>query len=289
MLLEDRRVAKISEADAAALACELYSLEASAEVLPGEYDDNFQLATYDRRNFVLKIMHPARDWGFVDLQCRALEHLAQRAPELPLPRAVPGRNGELINRWKAPDGSARLVWCLGFIPGNLLAKVKPQTTELLRDFGRFLGRVDAALADFSHPDMHRELKWDLARASWIRGYLDQIEAGPRRRLVAKFLDLYATEVEPVSSRLRRSAVYGDANDYNVLVSDPWPQPRRIAGLIDFGDLHHTITISDLAIAAAYAILDKKARLSAAITRFCRLRNRKLRCSTRSSVCGWRSA
>jgi len=52
-------------------------------------------------------------------------------------------------------------------------------------------------------------------------------------------------------------IYGDANDYNVLVSDPWPQPRTIAGVIDFGDVHHGLTVSEPAIAAAYAILGKK--------------------------------
>ena len=263
MLLEDRLIAKLSEADAAELAREVYGWEASAKILPGEYDDNFQLASEDGRNFILKIMHPARERAFIDLQCRALEHLAARAPQLELPRVVPGRNREWIKQWRAPDGSLRLVWCLGFIPGNLLAHVKPHSSELLSELGRFLGHVDEALADFLHPGLDRELKWDLARASWVRDYLHHIEDRSRRDLVEKFLSLYQAEVLPALSGLRRSAIYGDANDYNVLVSDPWPPPRRIAGLIDFGDLHHSITVSELAIAAAYAILDKKDPLSAA--------------------------
>src|SRR5206468_1975877 len=48
-----------------------------------------------------------------------------------------------------------------------------------------------------------------------------------------------------------------------LVGDPWPQPRKIAGLIDFGDMHHGITASEPAIAAAYAILGKEDPLPAA--------------------------
>ena len=58
-------------------------------------------------------------------------------------------------------------------------------------------------------------------------------------------------------KLRRSVIYGDANDYNVLVSDPWPQPREAVAVIDFGDMHHGLTISEPAIAAAYAILAKR--------------------------------
>jgi len=43
----------------------------------------------------------------------------------------------------------------------------------------------------------------------------------------------------------------------VLVSAPLPQPRKIAGLIDFGDMHHGWLVSEPAIAAAYAILGKE--------------------------------
>jgi 4-aminobutyrate aminotransferase-like enzyme len=70
-------------------------------------------------------------------------------------------------------------------------------------------------------------------------------------------------VVPVLPRLRRSVIYGDANDYNVLVSDPWPQPRKVAGVIDFGDVHHGLTASEPAIAAAYAILGNEDPLEAA--------------------------
>ena len=64
-------------------------------------------------------------------------------------------------------------------------------------------------------------------------------------------------------KLRRSVIYGDANDYNVLVSDPWPQPREALAVIDFGDMHHGITVSESAITSAYAILGKSDLLPAA--------------------------
>jgi len=40
------------------------------------------------------------------------------------------------------------------------------------------------------------------------------------------------------------------------VSDPWPQPREVTSVIDFGDMHHGLTVSEPAIAAAYAILEE---------------------------------
>src|SRR5438874_7849304 len=149
MLLEARVAHSVTEAEAVRLAREFYGLEAAARALPGEYDDNFRLTCGDARGFVLKVMHPAREQSFIDMQCRALRHLAPCAPQLPLPR------------------------------------------------------------------------------------------------------------------LRRSVIYGDANDHNVLVSEPWPQPRKIAGLIDFGDMHHGLTTSEPAIATAHAILGTEDTLPAA--------------------------
>jgi 4-aminobutyrate aminotransferase-like enzyme/Ser/Thr protein kinase RdoA (MazF antagonist)/murein DD-endopeptidase MepM/ murein hydrolase activator NlpD len=208
-------------------------------------------------------MHPARERSFIDLQCRALTHLAQRAPRLSLPRVTPNRSGELFTSIAAADGSTRLVWLLTFVNGTVLAEVCPHTPELLGDLGRFLGEMDAALQTFTHPAAHRELKWDSSRAGWIKDYVKHIAGSKRRALVEKFLALYEAEVVPVLPRLRRSVIYGDANDHNVLVSEPWPQPRKIVGVIDFGDVHYGLTVSEPTIAAAYAILGKEDPLQAA--------------------------
>jgi 4-aminobutyrate aminotransferase-like enzyme len=145
----------------------------------------------------------------------------------------------------------------------VLAKVRPHTPELLSDLGRFLGEMDAALQTFSHPAAHRELKWDSSRTGWIKEYVPHIADAKRRALVEKFLALYEAQVVPVLPRLRRTVIYGDANDYNVLISDPWPQPRKVVGVIDFGDMHHGLTVSEAAIGAAYAILGKEEPLETA--------------------------
>src|SRR6266852_270222 len=263
MLLEARVAQPTTEAQAVRLARELYVLEATARKLPGEYDDNFHLTSTDGREFVLKVMHPARELSFIDLQCRALTHLAQHAPQLPLPRVITNRSGELFASIGGADGATRLVWLLSFVKGTVLAEVRPHTPELLGDLGRFLGEMDAALQSFEHPAAHRELKWDSSRAGWIKVYVPEIENAGRHALVEKFLAIYEAEVVPKLPRLRRSVIYGDANDHNVLVSDPWPQPRRVVGVIDFGDMHHGLIASEPAIAAAYGILGKDDPLEAA--------------------------
>src|SRR6266851_7802823 len=121
MLLEARVAHRVTEAEAARLAREIYGLETAARALPGEYDDNFHLTSADGRAFVLKVMHPARERSFIDLQCQALTHLAQHAPHLPLPRVIPNRSGELFSSIAAGDGATRLVWLLTFVSGRILA------------------------------------------------------------------------------------------------------------------------------------------------------------------------
>ncbi len=263
MIPEARVAQPVTELEATRLAREIFGLDVSAKSLPGEYDDNFHLTSVNGREFVLKIMHPAREQSFVEMQCQALQHLAKRAPHLSLPRICSTPSGDAFTIATLSDGTKRLLWLLTYIPGTVFAEVNPHTPQLLHNLGQFLGEMDAALTDFSHPATHRELKWDLARASWIRDYLSHIGDSTRRALVERFLELYETEVIPSLPSLRRSVIYGDANDYNVLVGPLWPQPRRVTSVIDFGDMHLGITVSELAIAVAYAILGKGDPLSAA--------------------------
>jgi 4-aminobutyrate aminotransferase-like enzyme/Ser/Thr protein kinase RdoA (MazF antagonist) len=263
MMPEARVAQPVTEAEVERLAREIYHLAVRASRLPGEYDDNFHLSLDDGREFVLKVMHPARERSFIELQCAALQHLAQHAPQLPLPRVSATSGGDSFAHTRVSEGSARFVWLLTYLPGTVFAKVRPHDSGLLGALGKFLGQLDAALANFSHPAAHRELKWDLARASWIRSHLAHISDAQRRALVEKSLRLYESEVVPALPALRRSVIYGDANDYNVLVSPPWPQPRKIAGLVDFGDMHHSVVAAEVAIAAAYAMLGENNPLEAA--------------------------
>jgi 4-aminobutyrate aminotransferase-like enzyme/Ser/Thr protein kinase RdoA (MazF antagonist) len=265
MLHEDRAVTPITEAEAVRLACDLYGLEVSATLLPGEHDNNFHLVTRDGRAFVLKVMHPAREQFFIDMQARALQHLAEYLPQRQLPRVVPTTHGHPFTSIadNDNDGSTRFVWLLTFVKETVLAQARPQSLELLQSVGRFLGEIDKALANFSHPATLRELKWDSSRPLWIREFMPHVGDSSRRKLVEHFLDLFEAQVIPVMPKLRRSVIYGDANDYNVLVSDSWPQPREALAVIDFGDMHHGLTVSESAIASAYAILGKRNLLPAA--------------------------
>ncbi|HEV2458774.1 MAG TPA: aminotransferase class III-fold pyridoxal phosphate-dependent enzyme, partial [Ktedonobacterales bacterium] len=207
--------------------------------------------------------HAGEDRDVLDMQVRALAQLAELAPDLTLPRVRPTRAGELVGTVDDPDGATHFVRLLTYVPGKLLADVRPHSPELLHGLGSLLGTLDAALLDFAHPAAGRGLKWDPLRARWTRDYLHYIAQPERRALVEGLLARFETEKLPAPVGLRHSVIYGDANDYNVVVAGTGTEVRRVVAVIDFGDLMRTATVCDLAIACAYAMMGKPDPLGAA--------------------------
>src|SRR3989442_5226661 len=127
MMPEARIAAPVEIHEAVRLARELYGLEISADRLPGEYDDNFHLTVGDGRAYVLKVMHPSRESSFLDLQCGALQHLAERAPQLSLPRVCHTRDNQAFQTATLADRSIRLVWMVTNAPGQIPSPVCPSS------------------------------------------------------------------------------------------------------------------------------------------------------------------
>lgn len=248
--------------DAESLAREYYGLRASACSLPSERDQNFLLTEETGKRFVLKLANAGERESVLDMQNKAMEHLSA-APSLLLPRPCPTTRGDLMVQVGNGDGSKHFMRLLTYVDGKLLAKIAPHTPELLKSLGCTLGEITKALMEFQHPSANRELKWDARRAGWIREYLKFIVPSERRRLVEHFLDDFDKNVEPQLATLRTSIIYNDANDYNVIVGEGDAWTRRVIGVIDFGDMLRTTTVSDLAVGAAYAMLGKPAPLPAA--------------------------
>ncbi len=252
-----------TETDAIRLAAEWYGLSVSARPLPGERDLNFYLHSDSGQEYVLKIAHTGEEEAALDLQNKAITHLNARAAALSLPEVCPTRTGADMAVITGPGGESHWLRLLTYVPGDLWAQVNPHTPAMLFSLGQTLGQIDAALQDFDHPAAHRLLKWDLPHAGWIADYLGYIEALERRAIVETCLTRFETEVKPHLPHLRRSLIYNDANDYNILVSADDPRQRRVIGVIDFGDLVYSQTLCELAIAAAYALMDKPDPLAAA--------------------------
>lgn len=220
------------------MAEKLFRLRARARPLPSERDQNFLLTNEAGEKFVLKIANALESRALLEAQNAVLDHLRARVSFCP--RVVPNVNGDLIS-----DEADYLVRLVTYLPGTPLAEIKTHSPELLRDFGRKLGQMDRALADFDHAAVHRDFHWDLANGNRVvNEYADLIADSALRELVIRCrLEL--------NTDLRRSVIHGDANDYNVLVD-----ADSVTGVIDFGDIVHSWTAGNLAVALAYVILGK---------------------------------
>jgi len=244
--------------DATALARRLYGIHAAAALLPGERDQNFLLTTATGDRFVLKIANALEDRAWLEAQNLAMKHLSQHVPVCP--QVLPTKTGALIAQIQSPGGANHFARLLSYLPGIPLGKVKRHSAALLRDLGRCIGQLDRALLDFDHPAFHRDFHWDLARAlQVVKEYKSLIAETDVQELVQKMASDFEAQVMPLLHRLRRSIIHNDANDYNVIVgggNDIYSRNQHVAGIIDFGDMLYSYTVGDLAIAIAYAILDK---------------------------------
>jgi 4-aminobutyrate aminotransferase-like enzyme/Ser/Thr protein kinase RdoA (MazF antagonist) len=259
-----------SVVDAADVARELYGIDATATPLPSERDQNFRMDPIgipgtvevspesSSTSFVLKIANATEGRDVLEAQNAALAHVASRLSFCP--RVIPTRDGSDI-----AEHLGHLIRVVTWLPGVPLGSVRHHSTAMLQDLGRKVAQLDLALQSFEHPAVHRTLPWDPARAfGTIREHLSRVEDRDMRHLVERTAGAIGAGGSGRFEQLPRSTIHADANDYNVLVSGgALDGPQQVTGLIDFGDLLHSYTIADLAIAIAYAVLGKRRPLDAA--------------------------
>lgn len=239
----------VTAATAAELLERLYGLTGAVEALPGERDRNFRI-TAPTGSFVLKVHGADADPRVLDLQNRALEHIARSDRSLPVQRVVPSRNGDETPRVCVDDGSHRWARLLTWIPGTVWAEAGPYEPSLVASLGTFVARVDRALADFEHPAMQRPYRWGMQFAAECRELLPLIDDGVRRAMAADLLARFAHDIGPRLAACRAQVIHNDASERNILVG---PE-RTVVGLIDFGDLMYSPTVCGVAVGCAYAML-----------------------------------
>lgn len=223
--------------------------------LDGEYDLNFRAEGLDGTGYIVKVMRPDCAAWLVDMQVKAFEHIANAAPDLPCPRVVRTCDDQVLAHLADQDGNERLVWVLSLMPGQCYAVAAPKSLALCQEVGRVVAGAARALEGFQHEGLARDFKWDLMRAGWIGAELSAI-SDPARRQIIDDIHRDFVAIKPDLDRLPVQAIHNDANDYNILVSGALGAPRKVSGLIDLGDMCAAPRICDLAIAAAYIVLDR---------------------------------
>ncbi|MFQ5739668.1 MAG: aminotransferase class III-fold pyridoxal phosphate-dependent enzyme [Acidobacteriota bacterium] len=254
---------ELTEGEAEEIARCFYGLRTRALALPGERDRNFLLRGDSGQEFVLKVVAPGERREALELQDRVLAHLSESTLRGVVPRVLPTRSGEPMAFLRGGGESSLRVRLLTHLPGTPLAQVRPHSAQLLDRLGSLLGRLDGVLQGLSDRSFNRDCDWDLKNALRFRLWTSCISDVDRRLRVEEIFREFEDHLQPVLQGLRRSLIHNDANDYNILVQDRGLEGQRISGLIDFGDLVLTHTVCEVAIAAAYAMLDKRDPVGAA--------------------------
>jgi 4-aminobutyrate aminotransferase-like enzyme/Ser/Thr protein kinase RdoA (MazF antagonist) len=249
----------VTPAQALELVRELWRLEADeSHPLPGERDENFLLRSA-AGDWVLKVAPADASEEEIRLEALALDWLSERDAALPVPRLRAARDGELFVRVPLDGAGIRFARVAGYLPGRVLADVRPRSVELLREVGRAFARLDRALQGFSPPaGRGAGFVWDVRNAGDVIERALPRVFGERRRLLQGVLDLYVRDVHARLQHLPAGVVHADANDHNVLVAAPRADPpspaARVVGIIDFGDVMEAPRVVEPAVAAAYALL-----------------------------------
>lgn len=221
---------------AAQLLLDRYGVVAQLTELRSERDRNFLAGS----ELVVKVSNSGDDAGQIAMECAAMQYVEAVDPDLPIPRLLPTTAGAPITTFDAADGRTHQVRVVTVRPGSD-ADLGALPSWFAADFGTMCARLARALQGFGHPSAYRELDWDPRRVVELRGYAENLPDEGRRTRLRGLLDRFAG-LGDATRGLPASALHGDLTLSNVLIGD-----GRITGVIDFGDMHHTARVCDLAI------------------------------------------
>ncbi len=249
MTISLESIPSFSPAQALAAANLNYGLTGTVSSLPSERDQNFLITDAHGAKFVLKIANVNDSPELLDFQNRAMRLVGKSLMDCRVQRVVRSPHGlDITSIDHAGSGARHCVRLLTWIDGGVLADGGPRAAGLFDSIGACMARLDAALRDYSHPAMHRSLQWDLKRAGMARKYVGLLPRDRRGHVERVFAQWERIDW----TSLRHSVIHGDANDHNLIVA-----AGRMVGVLDFGDMVHTATVCDLAIALAYCMLGEE--------------------------------
>ena len=248
---------------ASRIAREVFGIDAVAQPLTSERDQNFLVTEPGGGRRVLKIANASEREEMLEAQQAAMTHVASCTSLCPRPLATAA--GGLTATVEGDERRRHAVWSVTYLPGVPLGAVRHRSASLLENFGRAIASLGGALDGFDHPALHRDFYWDLANAPRVideyRALVEDVALGQAIDTLAEQFDRH---VRPVLDRLPRRAIHGDLNDYNVLVErtsaggDRSRDGAVISGIVDFGDMSFSALITDIASALDSLVSDRPA-------------------------------
>ena len=236
----DAEVPAFGVPEAERALADVYGVAGHVTSLRSERDRNF-FVTADDQRWVLKVSGVVETDATLDMENQAMAWFARQTEDLRVPALHPTVDGQPVTEVVGTDGRTHQARLITVVAGSASDEV-----ELLDGFDEELGRACAqaarAMYGFAHPAAIRDLEWDPRRVHTLAGRLDRL-APDLRALVAAVLDGLG-DLPARAAGLPAGTFHGDITLSNVMTVDG----RTVEGVIDFGDLHHTARVADLAIA-----------------------------------------
>ncbi|WP_416972987.1 aminotransferase [Streptomyces sp. 4F14] len=240
-----RPMPTVDEPAITALLAQRFGVQGDLRDLGSQQDRNYRVGAH-----VLKIANPATAVGALRAQCEVVERLARALPDVRLPRARAGADGDVI-QW-LPAGEERLACrLLDYVPGEPIMDSRYLAPAVVARLGDLAGRVVRTLAPAGPVEPESGRLWDLSYAAEVIEALAPRMADQERaaRVLAAARAAWAV-VEPYAEHLPVQVIHGDLTDNNVVCdtgADGRPMP---VGVIDFGDLGPGWAVSELAVTCA---------------------------------------
>ena len=227
---------------------ELFGLEGDISSLVSFEDQNALIKTLDA-TYVFKIANQKWSHEFLEMQTHVLGYLKDTAPELVFPDIVTTLQGQSITY---VDGFG--IRLLTYLEGDLYTHT-PKSPELYQDIGRFMGQFSAAMVNYpAEVEEGSDELWKLDNVMACKDYLSEVIDEDAKDRIARLYAVYEEKILPKLPKLRKAVIHGDANEQNILVG--LDNPKKVSGLIDFGEMQWASQINDLAITLAYSLLDE---------------------------------
>ena len=225
------------------------------KTLASERDQNFLFKNENEQKFVLKVANTKEPFGVLDLQNKALEHLA-RSTSLTLPKIISDSSGKQIHQEEI-NNNQHYIRMVSYIEGTPIGDSK-QTKDfklLYFNMGSFLGLLGKGLKGFTHKNSNHRLLWDVKETENLFEITSYISDIKKKDLANRSLEYFVENIKEPLKKLRSQVIHNDMNPDNVLVRQD--ALKKVSGMIDFGDMVFAPLVNDLAVAAAYQTVEQQ--------------------------------
>ena len=177
--------------------------------------------------------------------------------EIPIPVSFNNKEALLI----IPiDNEKRICRLLSYIDGTFLGETAINSNETLSSLGKTIATLNNNLIHFkSYFYKSRKWEWNIENLLLNKKYLADIDKAENKRVATYFMNQFETNIIQKAVALRKSIIHNDINEWNVLIKE-----NKVTGIIDFGDVAYSYTITELAIAIIYATYNNEEYLKNAL-------------------------